>query len=174
MPLPLSAKNIPDFDHYFVTPEGDFFYSSPTRLKQLRPAMTSAGYLQIRLVNPAGERRALLVHRVLAALFVPGDTSLTVDHLNGIKTDNRLGNLQWVSRSENSKRAVVRNPGRNEKIGNTLSRSVTGVHARTGAVVKFSSTKEAVRWAAGHDNCSRISASILRGARAYGYTWTRP
>ena len=36
----------------------------------------------------------------------PGD-EFECDHLNGITTDNRVTNLQWVTPAENRKRAVI-------------------------------------------------------------------
>lgn len=34
-------------------------------------------------------------------------TPIEIDHINGVPTDNRACNLQWVSPAENRKRAVI-------------------------------------------------------------------
>ena len=46
------------------------------------------------------------VHVLVAEAFIPGyEPGLDVDHKNGKKWDNRAENLQWMSRSDNIKRA---------------------------------------------------------------------
>lgn len=45
------------------------------------------------------------LHWLLARAFVPGyKIGLCVDHINNDSTDNNISNLQWVTRSENTKK----------------------------------------------------------------------
>lgn len=48
-----------------------------------------------------------LVHRVVLSVFSPveGMENLTVNHKNGVTTDNRLENLEWMTQSENTAHA---------------------------------------------------------------------
>lgn len=46
------------------------------------------------------------VHRLIATAFIPNPLSKKeINHINGVKIDNRIENLEWVTRSENAKHA---------------------------------------------------------------------
>jgi len=51
-----------------------------------------------------GKEKRMLVHRLVMAAF-KGESDLQVNHLNGIKSDNRLENLEYCSCSDNRKHA---------------------------------------------------------------------
>ena len=71
--------------------------------KKMPTHRDGSGYVIVRL---GGTRRPL--HRVVADAFMPlADTAgLVVDHVNGIRHDNRLCNLAWATVSQNRRNST--------------------------------------------------------------------
>lgn len=62
----------------------------------------SNGYY-IKCLQMGSTKKYVTIHRLVATAFIPNPDNLEqVNHKNGVKTDNRASNLEWVSRSENS------------------------------------------------------------------------
>lgn len=71
--------------------------------KELKPWATKDGYLQVELKD--GKKQC--VHRLVAMAFVDGhENGLTVNHKDGVKSNNHPSNLEWITAQENTLHAV--------------------------------------------------------------------
>ena len=69
------------------------------------------------------ENRTTYIHRLVAEAFIPNPKNYPcVNHINGIKSDNRVGNLEWCTYKQNMQHATrtgLFNIGRGEDNGNS-------------------------------------------------------
>lgn len=67
------------------------------------------GYIKTNLYK-MGEHKQVYVHRLVAEAFIPNpENKPSVNHINGVKSDNKVCNLEWVTVSENTKHAFTHN-----------------------------------------------------------------
>ncbi len=72
----------------------------------LKPGLTGRGYLGVNLWLD-GKVKNCKVYRLVAQTFIPNpESKREVNHINGIKADNRVENLEWVTPSENMRHAL--------------------------------------------------------------------
>lgn len=101
-------REIPGYPNYYATINGDIISGPKRTRKGFRKLKQHkcGGYLTIDLVvNNKANRR--LVHRLVAATYIPNPKNKPeVNHINGIKNDNRVENLEWVTKSENQLHSI--------------------------------------------------------------------
>lgn len=129
--------------------------------------ITIHGYCRVRLYDGEGNSKHYAVHRLVMNAFI-GFSDEDVNHINEIKTDNRLINLEYCTRIHNCNHGS-RNKLISEKNSGINSKAVFQI--KNGVIVnKFSSRIEAERMTG--INASHIG-NVCNGKRkqAGGYEW---
>jgi hypothetical protein len=98
-------KVIPGFSNYSISIGGVVYSNRRPGSKggALKPYINANGYHTVNLYNDNGNVKNVRVHRLMAQAFIQNpDNKPQVNHINGVKTDNRLENLEWASAKENT------------------------------------------------------------------------
>ncbi len=93
-------RKIPGFEKYEVSSEG--CVRGGRWGHSLSSAPDKDGYLRLGLYNADKKQKNLLVHRLVALAFIPNPfNEKEIDHKDGNKRNNSVGNLEWSNRNKN-------------------------------------------------------------------------
>jgi len=94
---------IKNYPNYVITDDG--MVKSKITNKVLTGGLNESGYVCYTLKNKNG-KRIERAHRLVADTFIENpNNEKIVNHINGIKTDNRVENLEWCSLLHNIQHA---------------------------------------------------------------------
>jgi len=94
---------IPNLPNYLISRCGNVF--SEIRGIYLNPNFRNK-YLVIS-VKQNGRKKTISIHRLVAETFIPNNENKPcVNHINGVRTDNRVENLEWCTIKENITHAI--------------------------------------------------------------------
>lgn len=137
----------------------------------LRPGKVRKGYHQVSLTR--GMRgNPQRVHRIVAQAWIPNpDNKPQVNHKNGIKSDNRVENLEWMTNLENMRHAIANglNPGYPTK---AIESRMDGVfQKKNGEVIAMYPCIKYAQYITGI--CNQNIFKVCQGKRktAGGYQW---
>ena len=140
--------------------EGKYMVSNLGRIKSLNYRRTGKekilegvdnghGYLKVELCKD-GKIKTCTIHRLVATAFCENPHGYKeVNHISEDKTDCRVENLEWCSRSYN-----INYGTRNKKVAEKRSKSVFSVDKESGLIMWWQSASEAER-------CTGINQSSI-------------
>lgn len=140
----------------------------------LRTAKNECGYLHLVLCDKNRKHNSVKIHRLVAEAFIPNpENKKTVNHKNGIKTDNRIENLEWATYSENLShkyRVLGYKPERKGKTGKESAYHSSVLCVELNKI--FDTIRQANRFLGKKENDGGVS-QCCRGRikTAYGYHW---
>lgn len=145
--------------------------TSKKRERILVQEITAFGYCRVRLFDFEGKAKHYAVHRLVAQEFIGNTEGFEINHKNEIKTDNRVENLEIVTKKENCNYGT-----RNERISkantqnNIWAKGVIQKDKDGNVIAVYSSRLEAERKTGVHN---RHICQCCAGERktAKGYIW---
>ena len=103
-------KTITEFgDKYQISNFGNVKSLKRNNEKKLKPSLDHKGYLRFGFYHNS-KNYYKKAHQLVAIYFLnhkPCGMNLVVDHINGIRTDNRVDNIQVISNRENCQKRIA-------------------------------------------------------------------
>lgn len=101
-------RNIPDYSKYEVSSLGRFRNKKTGRIMARKVSDHTHGYAMVGMHRDSkGKQHTSLAHRIVALVFVPNPSSKSVvNHINHVRDDNRVSNLEWATMSENATASI--------------------------------------------------------------------
>lgn len=105
---------------YFVSKDGDVISKYKNRIHRMKVFETDKGYQYVKLwIN--NKSVAAFIHRLVASSYIPNpENKPEVNHKDGVKSNNFVWNLEWVTSKENkthAKNMNLLNPAKCENQG---------------------------------------------------------
>lgn len=98
-----SIKKIAGYEGYYVSTSGVVFSSKSGQKRQLQQVIGN-GYKCVFLYGE--KRKKCYVHRLVADAFIGNSAGYDVNHIDGVKTNNNVGNLEIVTHHQNIEHAI--------------------------------------------------------------------
>lgn len=151
------------YEGYTITDKGEIISYKGEEPKNLKLQENNKGYLFIRLRYHSPK-----IHRLVAKSFIPNpENKEQVNHKNGIKSDNRVDNLEWVTNQQNREHAI------NAGLKNEIEYNIAQYDLEDNLLNVFYTAQDALDFLNISNKRSGNIGRCIKGERktAYGYIW---
>lgn len=157
-------KEIPGFEGLYVISNHGVVCNIKTNVT-LKGSLNYKGYVRVSLHN--GSRHvSRLVHRLVWEAFNgPIPVGLQINHINEIKTDNSLSNLELVTAKQNRQYSVAHASKNRDR------KPIAAFDESGNFAMYFDTLAEAGRHFRSRNGNANIEAAIITNGTAYGYKW---
>lgn len=94
----MKQVDIKGFENYQITDDGRVWSKNTNKWKTKK--LNNNGYYLVNLWKN-GKQKWILIHRLVGEAFIPNkENKPTINHKNHIRTDNRVENLEWATKTE--------------------------------------------------------------------------
>jgi hypothetical protein len=114
------CKTIPGYEDYQVDTNGSVYSLKFGKRKKLKAGLDGRGYLVINLWEN-GKAKNFKIHRLIMLSF-HGESNLQVNHIDGVKTNNNLTNLEYCTQAENIRHAYKTGLACNKGVNNNSAK----------------------------------------------------
>lgn len=167
--------NVKSLDRYIINKNGDKQYFPGKYLNQ----GISDNYLKVTL-SKSNKQRTFRVHILVARTFIPNpENKPEVNHMDGDKSNNRVDNLEWNTRSENELHAYKNGLAKpSDKQKQAVAKYAKENYSKK--VIQYSLNGEFIKeWNSMHDVWRELGirpsyiCRCCKGLRnqTYGYVW---
>ena len=98
---------IKEYPQYAISKTGKVMKLSNHKI--LKPSKKKNGYLQINLFTNDRRRKKEYIHRLVAITYIPNPNKFPeVNHIDRVRSNNKVENLEWVTRTENIEKSSIK------------------------------------------------------------------
>ncbi|MDT0703930.1 NUMOD4 domain-containing protein [Mammaliicoccus sciuri] len=168
-------KDIPGYENFYqVSTFGRVRSFKRKKPKILKPALNRCGYLYVALSDSIS-RKKITIHRLVALTFIDNPLNKQqVNHIDEIKTNNNISNLEWVTPKENMNygtrtERMIKSRETSPKWLKEQTIPVVAINIKTGERSYYKSMMEAERNGFHSGHISDCVRGIKRSHK--GYKW---